>query len=217
MSKTHWHKYPRTRHLPNSPGASSDDKIAPDLAAFDGAEVVVTEKMDGENTSLYADGHHARSLDSGYHPARSHLAALQGQIGHLIAPGWRICGENLYARHALAYANLPAYFLAFSVWDDTNTCLSWDDTLHHIQRLGLHPVPTLYRGPFSKALPEQIASSLNTDTQEGFVIRLASSFPYETFSQSVVKWVRAGHVETDQHWSKAPLTANALAPQEQIA
>ncbi|MGC5412734.1 RNA ligase family protein, partial [Streptomyces sp. DT225] len=56
--------YPRTPHLPWSPGATSDDVRMTDLAALAGTEVVVTEKLDGENTTLYADGLHARSLDS---------------------------------------------------------------------------------------------------------------------------------------------------------
>lgn len=33
--------------------------------------VVITEKMDGENTTLYRDGLHARSLDSRHHPSRN--------------------------------------------------------------------------------------------------------------------------------------------------
>ncbi|MEV0787225.1 RNA ligase family protein [Streptomyces sp. NPDC050423] len=46
--------YPRTPHLPWSPGAASDDVRLADLAGLTGTEVVVTEKLDGENTPLYA-------------------------------------------------------------------------------------------------------------------------------------------------------------------
>ncbi|MFE9924807.1 RNA ligase family protein, partial [Streptomyces sp. NPDC005774] len=46
--------YPRTPHLPWSPGAASDDIRAGDLSGLRGREVVVTEKLDGENTTLYA-------------------------------------------------------------------------------------------------------------------------------------------------------------------
>lgn len=53
--------YPRTAHLPWSPGATSDDVRIADLSGLTGREVVVTEKLDGENTTLYADGLHARS------------------------------------------------------------------------------------------------------------------------------------------------------------
>ena len=51
-----WTKYPRTPHLPWSPGASDDDVRVADTAMSEGREVVVTEKLDGENTTLYADG-----------------------------------------------------------------------------------------------------------------------------------------------------------------
>lgn len=43
------YKYPRTRHLPSSPGATSDDKFISDFSGFKGKKVVITEKMDGEN------------------------------------------------------------------------------------------------------------------------------------------------------------------------
>lgn len=42
-------KYPRTPHLPWSPGATSDDKYIQDLNSFKGRKIVITEKMDGEN------------------------------------------------------------------------------------------------------------------------------------------------------------------------
>lgn len=44
-----WTKYPRTLHLPGSPGMTDDDKVIKSLAGFEGEEVVVTAKMDGEN------------------------------------------------------------------------------------------------------------------------------------------------------------------------
>ncbi len=54
-------KYGRTYHLPMSPGATKDDKIVSDLSGlFGAAEVVITKKMDGENTTIHARGCHAR-------------------------------------------------------------------------------------------------------------------------------------------------------------
>ena len=47
------YKYPRTYHLPFSPGFTSDDKVLKDDSYFRGKEIVVTEKMDGENVSIY--------------------------------------------------------------------------------------------------------------------------------------------------------------------
>ncbi len=48
--------YPRTPHLPWSPGVAADDVRVADLSGLARREVVVTEKLDGENTTLYSDG-----------------------------------------------------------------------------------------------------------------------------------------------------------------
>ena len=131
--------YPRTPHLPWSPGATSDDVRTTDLSGFTGREVVVTEKLDGENTTLYSDGLHARSLDSAHHPSRAWVKSLQGLVGASIPPGWRVCGENVFARHSLPYDDLASWFYAFSVWDG-DRCLDWDRTVRFTRDRGM-PVP----------------------------------------------------------------------------
>jgi len=204
-------KYPRTFHHPSSPGLQSDDKVARDLSLLQGADVVITEKMDAENTTLYADGYHARSLDSGYHPSRSWLAGFHGQIAHLIPQGWRICGENLYARHSVAYEALPSYFMAYSVWRPDNTCLSHDETMDFLAERGIEPTPELARGPYSETMVATLANAIDTGRVEGFVIRLARRFAFSEFPRAVMKWVRAGHVQSDTHWRHGPLTPNGLA------
>ena len=100
-------KYPRTFHLPWSPGVNRDDQILVGVDYFRGQQVIVTEKLDGENTSMYSDHFHARSLDSRHHPSRAWVKTLHGGIKHEIPSGWRICGENLYARHSIHYRGLP--------------------------------------------------------------------------------------------------------------
>lgn len=201
------YKYPRTHHVPWSPGATSDDKILHDLSCFYGKEIVVTEKMDGENSSLYSDGTHARSIDSGNHPSRNWLKGFHAGIAYTIPEGYRICGENLYAKHSLGYSNLASYFYAFSVWDQ-EICLSWDETLDFLGQRGVHSVPVLFEGPFSeKALREL---KLDLSAQEGWVVRIRDKFRMADFGTSVAKWVRAGHVVTDEHWAHKAVTPNGL-------
>ena len=60
-------KYPKTMHLPWSRGYTDDDKILRSTDHFVGKEVVITEKMDGENTTMYPDPSLARKLDSAAH------------------------------------------------------------------------------------------------------------------------------------------------------
>jgi hypothetical protein len=205
-------KYPRTRHLPWSPGASQDDLIADSCEAFVGQRVIVTEKMDGENTTLYRDHSHARSLDSRHHPSRDWLKGLHGSIAHEIPEGWRVCGENLYARHSIAYEGLPSYFMVFSVWDANNCCLDWDSTVEWADLLGLATVPILYDGAFDLEWLQALDGELDLDRREGYVVRLASSFAYADFGASVAKWVRANHVQTDEHWMHQEVVPNGLAP-----
>ena len=136
-------KYPRTFHVPWSPGNTKDDKIHQDISFFEGKEIVITEKMDGENTTMMNDCIHARSLDSVDHPSRHWIKALWGKMGYQIPDDWKVCGENLFATHSLHYKNLSTYFLVFSIWDEIDTCLSWDDTVTFSQYLGLEHVPVL--------------------------------------------------------------------------
>ena len=202
-------KYPRTPHHPLSPGVGSDDKVARDLSAL--GEVVMTEKMDGENATLYRDGFHARSLEAAHHPSRDWLAAFHARVAWAIPERIRICGENLYARHAIAYDALPSFFLGFSAWDG-ETCLAWDDTLALFDRLGVAPVPVLRRGPYSKDALSEVVAGLDSARQEGVVVRSARAFTCDDFARHVVKWVRPGHVQTDRHWRQAPLVPNRMAP-----
>jgi len=121
------------------------------------------------------------------------------------------CGEYLYARHSIAYEDLPSYFLGFSAWNERNEALGWDDTLDFFELLGIHPVPEIYRGPFDEALLRRIADSMDTKRNEGFVVRLAGPIAYSTFGTSVVKWVRAAHVQTQKHWMHSAVVPNRLA------
>lgn len=41
-------KYPRTLHLPQSLSVTSDDKVHKSLDQFEGKEVIITEKLDGD-------------------------------------------------------------------------------------------------------------------------------------------------------------------------
>ncbi|MFC0436050.1 RNA ligase family protein [Kutzneria buriramensis] len=202
--------YPRTPHLPWSPGATADDVRTTDLSGLAGREVVVTEKLDGENTTLYRDGLHARSLDSAHHPSRAWVKSLHGNVSSEIPAGWRVCGENMYARHSLAYDDLDSWFYAFSVWAE-DRCLSWDATVRFASRLGM-PVPkVLWRGIFDERVLRRI--KLDPTRREGYVVRVAEGFAAADFRHSVAKWVRTGHVQTDQHWMLGPVTANGRGPQ----
>ncbi|MFC4009884.1 RNA ligase family protein [Nonomuraea purpurea] len=202
-------RYPRTPHLPWSPGATPDDVRAGDLSGLRGREVVVTEKLDGENTTLYADGMHARSLDSAHHPSRAWVKGLQGRIGRRIPAGWRVCGENVFARHSVPYEELESWFYGFSVWDGER-CLDWDRTVAFLRGLGVPAPPVLWRGVFDERTLRGLR--LDTERQEGYVVRTVEGFGWEEFAGRVAKWVRREHVRTSTHWMHATVVPNGLGP-----
>lgn len=205
---TQYFKYPRTPHLPWSPGADDDDVILPAADAFEGLDVVVTEKLDGENTTLYPDHIHARSIDSRHHASRNWVKALHGEIAHQIPAGWRLCGENVYARHSVGYDDLESYFYLFSVWNADNVCLSWDETLDWAALLGLATPHEFYRGEWDLEIVQSI--EVDTDQVEGYVVRTEDGFDYASFQQNIAKWVRKNHVQTDEHWMFAEIVPNGL-------
>jgi hypothetical protein len=209
-------KYPRTYHLPSSPGAGADDKTLRDLSQFEDREIVVTCKLDGENASVYPDGFfHARSLDGRSHPSQAWVKALAARIGPELPSGWRVCGENLYAQHSIRYENLPSYFLMFAIYDEHNLCLSWDDTEEWAALLGLQTTPVIYRGRLDSEVVQrafQKYADSHDGEHEGYVIRLAESFPYSAHRVSTGKWVRADHVaDRVHHWASTQVKPNQLS------
>jgi len=207
-------KYPRTFHVPFSPGVGKDDRVLESLAPFKGKRIVMTIKMDGENTTIYSDGFtHARSLDTESHPSRNRVRALAAATGPQLPAGWRLCGENVYAKHAIHYQNLPSYFLMFSLWDDQNVCRSWDETVEWAALLDLHTVPVLYDGLFDLDVVRDFYTPRDAQGEEveGWVMRVADSFKYGDFRTSMAKYVRAGHVpEHGGHWKRAAVVVNGL-------
>lgn len=208
---SNYYKYPRTPHLPWSPGASSDDTRILTASVFCGNEVIVSEKMDGENTTLYRDHLHARSLDSRHHSSRDWLKRWHASIAPNIPSGWRISGENLFARHSISYQQLSSYFYGFSIWNDNGECCSWDETLEWFEMLKIHPVPVLYRGQWDEEMIRRL--DIDISQQEGYVVRTAKAFKYEEFDRHVAKWVRSEHVQSKKHWMHQQIITNSLKKQ----
>lgn len=203
-------KYPRTYHLPWSLGVQDDDKVLHDLSVLMNSEIVVTEKLDGENTSIYRNHIHARSIDGRHHPSRDWVKTFASTFQHEIPEGWRVCGENVYAKHSIEYHDLETYFYGFSVWNERNECLSWDETLEWFELLGIIPVPVLYRGNWEECSLKSLWSECKGAKSEGYVVRVAETFEYSKFARSVAKFVRDNHVQTDIHWMNAEIIANKL-------
>ena len=190
-------KYPRTYHLPWSPGATKDDRIIKSANIFDGKEVVVTVKMDGENTTFYNDYIHARSTSDKKHWSKNWIKNFHSKISYEIPEDMRLVVENLYAKHSIKYTSLISYVYGISAWRNL-TCLSWDESTEWFELLGIPVVPILYRGIWDECKIKSIV--LDTNKEEGYVVRISDEFSYKDFSKSVAKYVRKNHVKENDHW-----------------
>lgn len=209
---TNYIKYPRSFHLPWSRGYTHDDKVMKNVDHFIGKEVVVTEKLDGEGTTLYKDYMHARSIHSANHPSRNWVKTFHASFAYRIPDGWRLCGENVYAKHSIYYQALTSYFYLFSIWNEDNICLSWDETVAYATKLGIETVPVLYKGLFDEVKIKRTftGKSIFDGEQEGYVIRNVEAFHYDDFQYNLGKFVRPQHIQTSEHWLKEEMIPNKL-------
>jgi RNA ligase len=215
-------KYNRTFHVPWSKGATNDDKIATSMDKLIGVPIVITEKMDGSNTSLERDGCFARTHSGPpTHPSFDMLKALQASLKQYLPKGIQYFGEWCFALHSIAYNALPNYFLLFGIRDvyvpDFPNWYDWDSVETMAQGLGLVTVPVLFKGEVSseKELQELTESFMNQPSacggiREGVVVRVQREFKDEEFPFCVMKCVRANHVQTSEHWKDQEIIRNKL-------
>lgn len=204
-------KYPRTMHLPWSEKLGKDDRVLENTNNFEGKEIIATAKLDGENTTFYRDYTHARSINSGSHPTRNQIKGIWARTGYEIPEGWRICGENMEGVHTIKYDNLESFFYVFSIWNEKNECLSWDDTIEWCTLLGLVMVPVLYRGIFEPDVLKMFNKSMYNGVQnEGYVVRLADTYKFSEFRKSVAKFVAKSFVIKHGHWTSGRIQTNSI-------
>lgn len=212
-------KYNRTFHFPWSPGATNDDKIATSVDNLIGKPIVITEKIDGSNASLEAAGCFARTHSGPpSHPSFDGLKALHASLKHDLPEGMQFFGEWCFALHSIAYDALPGYFLLFNIRDTVqNVWYRWGDVEYFANELGLPTVPVLFKGQVSseKELKQLVESFMNQPSacggiREGVVARVAGDFDDTEFPTSVLKCVRANHVQTSEHWKDQEIVRNKL-------
>ncbi|MDF2192675.1 RNA ligase family protein [Paraflavitalea sp. CAU 1676] len=213
-------KYGRTGHYPFSPGTTSDDRIQHDYWELIQKipRLVHTEKLDGENNCLskygvFARSHAAPTTSPWTETLRQYWHSIRPQLGDL-----EVFLENLYAVHSLRYRKLDHHFHVFAIRDH-DRWLSWEETKFYAGLLDLPTVPEIdtvtvpaNRAAFEADVLTVVAGSGAYDpvnahdgsmaTMEGIVTRNAEWYGTDQFAQNVFKYVRKGHVKTDQHWTR---------------
>lgn len=217
-------KYPRMPHLPWSPGCSRDDRIIESVYPFLNTRIVITEKMDGSNVCLTHDTVYARSHNGPpTHPSYDWIKAHHAKIRHNIEPGYSIFGEYCYAKHSIYYNALPGYFMVFGIRDDSDGhWFGYSQTEGLVDMmLDLPMVPHMWEGAPPLIQTEEdlrllVESLMDRPSacgmeMEGLVIRVEDVIHPSKFSTHVAKYVRADHVQSDDHWTNGPIVKNGLA------
>jgi hypothetical protein len=214
-------KYGRTYHYPFSPGTTSDDRIGHnywhDVQGI--GSLVHTEKLDGENNCLSAYGVFARShaaptTSPWTRAIRERWQSIKNDLGEV-----EIFGENLYAVHSIEYRQLEHHYYVFAV-RRLDRWLSWEEVKFYAAMFDFAVVPelqTVVPAGMSQAVFRECVLALAQEpstleshdvqtgkrcTREGIVSRNVNEYPVSNFAQHVFKYVRKGHVKTDEHWTR---------------
>ena len=197
-------KYPRTPHLPWSPGGTNDDKRLERAGHLVAEPLTITEKMDGSGVCLEHDAVYARSHSRPpSHPSFDLLKRLHAQVRFQIPQEIQVFGEWLYARHLTLFG---VRHLDQGYW------ASWDEVEVWADELGVSTVPVLATDKqFSseEALRCYVLKQIQPG-REGAVVRLSEEFPDDQFHMSVAKWVRFDHITSGDHWDHGPIVRNRL-------
>lgn len=214
-------KYGRTYHFPFSPGTTSDDRFNhtywEDIQRME--TLVHTEKLDGENNcfnqfGVFARSHVAPTTSPWTSQLRERWELMKNDLGNI-----ELFGENLYAVHSIEYKHIEEYYFVFAV-RQLDKWLSWEEVKFYAAMFDFPTVPELAIEPiieFKKesfqieienwAQEESVFGSFNPFTgedctREGVVTRNIEEYPVKEFMHNVFKYVRKGHVKTDEHWTR---------------
>lgn len=217
-------KYPRTYHLPWSPGVSSDDKVIDTVDYLLNVPLVITEKLDGgccsmSNKDIFARTHSGPPT----HPSFNIGKAIHASIKDQLIDGLDYFGEYCYAKHSIHYSELPGWFLLFGIrmnsFENPKVGLwkSWTAVKSEAKRLGLPTVPELERIQVSSAkeLQKEVEKHMRLPSvyggvREGVVVRRVEGFSDNSFDKAIAKLVRANHVTTSKHWKSEQIIPNKL-------
>lgn len=136
-------KYARSLHAKISLGTTSDDRFMPNgyLSSFSKMkQLVLTEKLDGQNNcfnkhGVFARSHTAPSQHPWDKPLRDRWELLKNDLQDL-----EIFGENMYGIHSIAYDELESYFYVFAI-REKDTWLSWEEVKFYAALLDFPTVP----------------------------------------------------------------------------
>lgn len=208
--------YPRTPHL--WPPAGGTARLVLGAAEADRwlhEPVVVEEKLDGANVSLWWDGgpRVASRGGAGAMDRAGQLGRLRawsaeraGALEVLLADGWALYGEWLWLRHGVPYDRLPDWLVALDLWHCDSGFASLPERDRRCQEAGLVLPPRLFSGVLG--CRETLVGLLGPSKAgrcpaEGVVLRAADGRRCKLIAREFVR-------RTDEAWADQQ-EHNALA------
>lgn len=230
IEKTILPEFPRTMHLPLEPNADSSDRIASpqDMDIFLSGEISVQEKIDGASMgiSVYKGEPLVRNrshiLRKGYSarktPAQQQFSrvwtwlyentdkinavtkAVGGQIG--------IYGEWLFAKHTIAYNQLPDWFVAYDIYcSDERKFIDPTLALKILDDAGFSTIKVVHFGTCTPEILLKLrdgeSAYAQNQTREGVYLKSGDGHWCTGRYKMVAPWFKS-----DDDWNKQQLVKN---------
>lgn len=233
------HKFPRTAHLFDAGGhaVTADDLLvgADDLSHFygSGAVVIAEEKVDGANLGVSIGPNfqilfqnRAHYVNDATHTQFSGLSRWGEQhstvLHALLQPERHVLfGEWCALKHSILYTRLPAYFVAFDLYDRETATMATRAQLHQaLAGTGIPTVPVVAKRVFRSR--EELIPLLDTlscfreeGPVEGVYLRVESGLPTQ---HRRCKLVRPDFVQgITKHWMGEKVVKNTVDVEVRVA
>jgi protein-tyrosine phosphatase len=200
-------QYPLTPYIYMSPLCDSDqifNKQKLQYLISKKTQIIITEKLDGENCCLYKGKVYDRTDlidDLSFNTIKDmyNRRILPIIEDHPELENLALYGENLTKIRSIRYVGQKDWFYLFGIFcEKRQMWYSWKDVEYVANILDLPVPPVVFSGEITSIeklhdlLKKEIStpSMLSTDGKEGFVIRSADSFFAEDFGSMVCKYVK---------------------------
>lgn len=209
-------KFPSIPYLSISPDVDQNDPVT--NFTLNGKNIVITEKMDGENCCMYngkvfARTHSHEATHESFTPIKQMYKQkiLPMNEVYNIPNRYMLFGENMTGIHSITYDKLENYFYLFGVFDtDSHVWLGWDQVEKVARDIDVPTVPVIFRGVLCeekiKILMDKKIKTISICSTvvgpEGFVVRNSHAFVNNEFSTNISKYVRHNHKQTDETWRR---------------
>lgn len=223
-------KFPHTPHLAwLSAKPLREDRVLSksEGTAFLNGDVVIEEKVDGANIGISISAAQTiciqnrgsfieRPAPVQFQPLWNWLGSRSDELINGLGHNLVLYGEWCYAVHSIRYDRLPDWFVGFDIYDRTQDAYFAADRRNDLlSTLSLHSVPRVAKGHF--VLPQVVQllehseSAFGSSKIEGLYLRRET----RGWLEQRVKIVRSEFTQSiTSHWSRSPISRNALVPQK---